>query len=370
MRTPTQQSSRRDGSVLAQLVGRVRRVTLAACALWVAGALAMLAVLGPPAGVFAWLGVAALLAGPLGLVWAGALAARSLGHLVTETDALRAEVDALHRAATAAGRAQAGAAAPAQAHRSPQVPVEMPLPAPLPAGGPSTQEADPPRATATFRSSRTGHSGTRDSVGTPAAIAAGAALADARPGDARLGDARPDDPADGPGQLSLALGGLPSVPARPLPAPVLIRALNFPETDSDAEGFAALRTALTDPPTARLIRAAQDVLTLLAGDGIYMDELPADRARSDIWRRLAQGERGASVAALGGVHDRMALARVAGRMRGDPVFRDAAHHFLRQFDRSFARFESEADDTEIAAFAETRTTRAFMLLARVAGLFD
>jgi hypothetical protein len=173
------------------------------------------------------------------------------------------------------------------------------------------------------------------------------------------------DPA---GQMSLA--GLAPDPKVDLPAAMLIRALNFPDSDDDAEGFAALRTALADPPVARLIRAAQDVLTLLAHDGIYMDELPADRARPDIWRRLAAGERGGGVAALGGVHDRTALARVAGRMRGDQVFRDTAHHFLRQFDRVFARFESTAQDAEIVAFADTRTARAFMLLARVAGLFD
>jgi len=57
-------------------------------------------------------------------------------------------------------------------------------------------------------------------------------------------------------------------------------------------------------------------------------------------------------------------------MRQDPVFRDVAHHFLRRFDRAFAAFERAADDAEIAALAETRTARAFMLLGRVAGTFD
>jgi hypothetical protein len=57
-------------------------------------------------------------------------------------------------------------------------------------------------------------------------------------------------------------------------------------------------------------------------------------------------------------------------MKQDPIFRDAAHHFLRLFDKTFASFETRASDAEIAALADTRTARAFMLLGRVAGTFD
>jgi hypothetical protein len=101
-----------------------------------------------------------------------------------------------------------------------------------------------------------------------------------------------------------------------------------------------------------------------------MDDLAPDRARPEIWRRFAQGERGRGIAALGGIHDRSCLALTAARMRADPVFRDAAHHFLRQFDRSFAAFERTATDAEVAELSETRTARAFMLFGRVAGVFD
>ena len=58
-----------------------------------------------------------------------------------------------------------------------------------------------------------------------------------------------------------------------------------------------------------------------------------------------------------------------GRMRADPAFRDAAHRFLRTFDRRFAVFEALATDAEIARLAETRSARAFMLLGRVTGMF-
>jgi hypothetical protein len=176
--------------------------------------------------------------------------------------------------------------------------------------------------------------------------------------------------APGEAQPSLALGTLPDSPAQPLSVADYVMALNFPETAEDREGFRALRRALQDRRASRLIQASQDVLTLLSQDGIYMDDLTPDRARPELWRRFAQGERGRPIAALGGIRDRSSLALTTARMRQDTIFRDAAHHFLRTFDFSFQEFEKTATDAEIAALADTRTARAFMLLGRVTGIFD
>ncbi len=93
-------------------------------------------------------------------------------------------------------------------------------------------------------------------------------------------------------------------------------------------------------------------------------------ARPEIWRQFAQGARGREIAALGGVRDRAALALASARMKQDPIFRDAAHHFLRRFDQMFSEFAEDASDSELSALSETRTARAFMLLGRVAGTFD
>jgi hypothetical protein len=126
---------------------------------------------------------------------------------------------------------------------------------------------------------------------------------------------------------------------------------------------------MQDRRAAELITASQDILTLLSQEGIYMDDLSPDRARPEIWRRFSEGQRGKPIATLGGIRDRSCLALTAARMRNDPIFRDAAHHFLRKFDRVFTEFEKHATDAEIAAFAETRSARAFMLLGRVTGIF-
>ena len=171
-------------------------------------------------------------------------------------------------------------------------------------------------------------------------------------------------------QTTLELGTQAEEMAPPLAVEDFIRALNFPETAEDEVGFAALRRALKDRSAAQLVQASQDVLTLLSQDGIYMDDLRPDRARPEIWRQFGQGARGRPIAALGAVRDRSSLALTAGRMKQDPIFRDAAHHFLRNFDKTFAEFEKTASDSEISALAETRTARAFMLLGRVAGTFD
>ncbi|MEO0503915.1 MAG: hypothetical protein AAFZ14_11370, partial [Pseudomonadota bacterium] len=153
-------------------------------------------------------------------------------------------------------------------------------------------------------------------------------------------DAEPPRPAAAPvnpapaadDQPALALGTSAEEIAPPVGAEDFIRALNFPETAEDEEGFAALRKAMKDRETAQLIQASQDILTLLSQDGIYMDDLRPDRARPEIWRQFASGVRGRPVAALGGIRDRSSLALSAGRMKQDPIFRDAAHHFLRRFD--------------------------------------
>ena len=171
-------------------------------------------------------------------------------------------------------------------------------------------------------------------------------------------------------QPALALGTSAADMTPPLSHEDFIRALNFPETAEDTEGFSALRKALKDRNASQLVQASQDVLTLLSQDGIYMDDLRPDRARPEIWRQFAQGARGRPIAALGGIRDRSSLALTSARMKQDPIFRDAAHHFLRRFDCAFAAFEAEASDADISALTDTRTVRAFMLLGRVAGTFD
>lgn len=190
------------------------------------------------------------------------------------------------------------------------------------------------------------------------------------PGERRAALVPPPKPAALDEQPALALGTSAEDFRAPLSMGDFIKALDFPENAEDREGFRALRLALEDSSVARLIRAAQDVLTLLSQDGIYMDDLTPEAARPELWRRFAGGERGKALSALGGIRDRASLALASARMRDDPVFRDACHHFLRSFDKTFVAFVPNASDAELLAFADSRTARAFMLIGRISGAFE
>ncbi|WP_378941691.1 hypothetical protein [Paracoccus sp. R86501] len=165
----------------------------------------------------------------------------------------------------------------------------------------------------------------------------------------------------------VARNDAPSGP--PVDAITLIRALNFPDGPDDQEAIDALRMALKDPANSRVLRSAQDVVTLLAGRDVYMDTLPPEPARPEVWRRFADGERGSAVAALGGIHDTDAMDIAVGMLEQDEIFRDTAHHFLRHFDGLIGRIVPQLDDMQISVLADSRSARAFMLLGRVSGIF-
>lgn len=171
----------------------------------------------------------------------------------------------------------------------------------------------------------------------------------------------------------------PQQPSLPLPVEmpdqdialaVIIRALDFPESPDDTDGFRALRMAVRNPRTRRIVQAAQDILTLLGEEGVYMDDFGISPVQAGLWRRFASGERGAAMAALAGVAEESALTLTGARMKGDPVFRDVAHHFLRLFDRTLTQIASEATDDDIVGLINGRTGRAFMLIGKTAGIFD
>jgi len=149
----------------------------------------------------------------------------------------------------------------------------------------------------------------------------------------------------------------------------LLHALNFPTDEKDKDGFRALRIAMGHRNTSQCLRAAEDIMNLLSQDGIYTDDLSPEIAPAALWRRFAKGARGEEVAAVGGIHDPAAVSKVRSRMRSDPIFRDAALHFQRQFDIILRDFSAEGTDEQIEKLANTRTGRTFMLLGRVSGMF-
>ncbi len=150
----------------------------------------------------------------------------------------------------------------------------------------------------------------------------------------------------------------------------LITALHFPSNSDDKAGFAALRASLADRRYRPLIYAAQDVLTRLAQDEIYMDSLTVDRTRPEVWRKFAEGERGPLVSSVGGIRDRAALALASRALKNDPLFRDTAHQFVQKFDALLSELSPDMDDGTLLKLTNTRSAHAFMLVGRVLGLFS
>ena len=150
-----------------------------------------------------------------------------------------------------------------------------------------------------------------------------------------------------------------------------IRALNFPQNAQDQAGFDILARALARHDLAQILQASEDCLNYLAHLGLYMDDLMPAQGTAQDWRDFAEGGPArAALLPLTGITDQAALAKVKAEMRADPIFRDAALHFQRRFDRMLTGFAPTASDAELLDLIDTRTGRAFILLAQVSGTLD
>lgn len=156
----------------------------------------------------------------------------------------------------------------------------------------------------------------------------------------------------------------------PLSVEEFLKALNFPEDPDDREGFRVLHRALNDREIGGMLDKAKNLLSSMAEDGVYMDDLDPDLPPARSWRAFVKGVRGPQIAALGGIRDKSALSLVRARVKNDVPFRDMSHEFLRGFDRVLMKFEKTAEDVELQHLGQTRTACLFMLLGRVSGTFD
>ncbi len=166
-------------------------------------------------------------------------------------------------------------------------------------------------------------------------------------------------------------GPTPQPAAEPDAQEIPWTALDFPRSETDTEGFEALRRAMEgDPKLAALIRTAQHVLSLLAQEGVHLEgHDPEPPVPPEILRQYANGARGPEIAGLGAIEDRESLALTVGRLRRDPAFRSAAHHFVAAFDTWLASIIPSADDATLARISVSRSGRAFRLIGRAIGTF-
>jgi hypothetical protein len=212
------------------------------------------------------------------------------------------------------------------------------------------------------------------------ALASGMAVPDSdtpppKPPTRRIGDpviVKPSKrpPVDHGVQPPLPLLPAGEDPPPELPAADLVRALDFPRDEQDFDGFRALQAALRHQPLAHLLQSAEDVLTLMSQEGLYMDDMASGTPDPALWRRFISGARGPDMAPIGGPEDTHAVELAQGLMRSDPIFRDTALFFQRRFLHVLADFADRADDAALRDLAQTRSAKAFGLLSRLSGAFD
>ncbi len=221
--------------------------------------------------------------------------------------------------------------------------------APAPAAAPAA-ETDPPTATPTAKP--TAKPTAQAHAPDPPAQPLAARAASAQQPDLPFADAAP-----GAGE-------------RPISWDDVARALDFPRDDHDAAGFAALQSAVRDPEIAKLLQAAEDVLSMLAAEGAHMEDMRPEHADLATWRAYAEGARGAAAAAIGGLRDAQALEAVGARLKRDAIFRDACFVFARRWGTFTTRvFRELGDDPLMLRIADSRSGRAFMLVGRAMGAF-
>ena len=150
-----------------------------------------------------------------------------------------------------------------------------------------------------------------------------------------------------------------------LPLDTLIRALSFADHEDDTEGFEAIDRAMDNDATARLLEASQDVLHRLSTLDIFMDNLSLDIAQHEVWRFHAANASKSEIATLGAITETDVLERVANLLEQDGQFRESAQNLIDQVNDQMMDIIGDADADQVAAFANSRTIRAFILLGNI-----
>ena len=150
---------------------------------------------------------------------------------------------------------------------------------------------------------------------------------------------------------------------------LILRALHFPKDKTDSEGFKALSLIRKDIRMNALLTASEDFLTLLAQDGIYLDDLEIDPPPVESWIEFTKNNRNNLVKKLNCLKIDQFISQLESRMRSDIVFRDANLVLLRRFDQFLREKLKNANDAQIFYLASTRTGRAFMIAGQISKAF-
>ena len=149
-----------------------------------------------------------------------------------------------------------------------------------------------------------------------------------------------------------------------------VRASNFPESEDDSATLDALYDVLTDPEIASLLQSAEDTLASLADMDLYMEDFAPQLPSAVEWKsylnapRPSEGETSPALP-MPGISAPREQQRIAAKRDGDKGFERLSEKFLDRYEHVLRRMlREETDERHLVDLADTRSGRAWLLLAQ------
>ena len=142
-----------------------------------------------------------------------------------------------------------------------------------------------------------------------------------------------------------------------------VKAANFPENERDTATLDALYEVLTDPEAAALLQSSEDTLATLADLDLYMEDFIPEMSPVSTWRAHLDGTPGVQR-----IDAPIEQSRINAKLTADGAFRKLSDRFVERYQVMLKRlFREEADERLALEMADSRTGRAYILIADALG---
>ncbi len=142
-----------------------------------------------------------------------------------------------------------------------------------------------------------------------------------------------------------------------------VRAANFPENERDTATLDALYDVLTDTEAAALLQSSEDTLATLADIDLYMEDFKPEMSSVAAWRGHLEGREGVNP-----IEAPVEQSRITAKITADDKFRKLSERFVERYLVMVKRlFVEGADDKLVVELSDTRTGRAYLLMADALG---
>ena len=145
-------------------------------------------------------------------------------------------------------------------------------------------------------------------------------------------------------------------------ASVVIRALNFANSEDDMAGLAAIEAAMKNPNLSALLENAFQILCELSEIGVITDDLNVDFAEPSYWRKVAPVLTSSNVMTLGGIQTAEHVDRVRELLESGNETINKGETFIITALPVIRVLVSRLNDQQIEQLATTRSIKALLLV--------